>query len=74
MLKVRITMSKINDLNINNAQGLPERAFGKENFARVNLTLLDLPFNQDKEYNSWNDNLPEDRYLQMMKNVCNAVF
>ncbi len=40
----------------------------------VDLTFLDPPFNQDKEYNSWNDNLPEDKYWQMMKNVCKDVF
>ncbi|HCG77099.1 MAG: modification methylase [bacterium (Candidatus Ratteibacteria) CG_4_10_14_3_um_filter_41_18] len=40
----------------------------------VDLTFLDPPFNQDKEYNSWNDNLPEDKYWQMMKDVCKDVF
>ena len=40
----------------------------------VDLTFLDPPFNQDKKYNSWNDNLPEDKYWQMMKDVCKDVF
>ncbi|MEK7582507.1 MAG: FAD-dependent oxidoreductase, partial [Patescibacteria group bacterium] len=40
---------------------------------RVDLTFLDPPFNQDKDYDSWNDNLPEDQYWQMMKDVCNNV-
>lgn len=40
----------------------------------VDLTFLDPPFNQDKEYNSWNDNLPDDRYWQMMEDVCRGVF
>ena len=40
----------------------------------VDLTFLDPPFNQDKEYDSWNDNLPEDTYWQMMKDVCKGVF
>ena len=39
----------------------------------IDLTFLDPPFNQDKEYNSWNDNLPEDKYWQMMKDVCENV-
>lgn len=41
---------------------------------KIDLTFLDPPFNQDKEYNSWNDNLPENEYWQMMKNVCRDVF
>jgi DNA modification methylase len=41
---------------------------------KVDLTFLDPPFNQDKEYNSWNDNLPEYEYWQKMKTVCNGVY
>ncbi|MFY9463331.1 MAG: site-specific DNA-methyltransferase [Candidatus Sungiibacteriota bacterium] len=40
----------------------------------ADLTFLDPPFNQDKEYASWNDNLPEDVYWRMMKDVCKGVF
>ena len=40
----------------------------------VDLTFLDPPFNQDKEYNSWHDNLPQDKYWQIMKDVCRGVF
>jgi DNA modification methylase len=40
---------------------------------KVDLTFLDPPFNQDKEYNSWNDNLPESEYWEMMKSVCKGV-
>lgn len=40
----------------------------------VDLTFLDPPFNQDKEYNLWNDNLPEGEYWQMMKDVCDGIF
>lgn len=40
----------------------------------VDLTFLDPPFNQDKEYNSWNDNLPEEKYWEMMGNVCRKTF
>ncbi|MEW6196700.1 MAG: site-specific DNA-methyltransferase [Bacteroidota bacterium] len=41
---------------------------------RIDLTFLDPPFNQDKEYNSWNDNLPEKEYWEMMRNVCTNVY
>ena len=41
---------------------------------KVDLTFLDPPFNQDKEYSSWDDNLPEDKYWQMMKDVCRDIF
>jgi len=40
----------------------------------VDLTFLDPPFNQDKEYSSWNDNLPTSEYWQIMKDVCKNVF
>jgi len=40
----------------------------------IDLTFLDPPFNQDKEYNSWNDNLPEHEYWQMMEQVCKGVY
>ena len=41
---------------------------------KIDLTFLDPPFNQDKEYNSCDDNLPEDKYWQMMHDVCKAVY
>lgn len=41
---------------------------------KVDLTFLDPPFNQDKEYNSWRDNLPKDKYWQMMEDVCRGIF
>ena len=41
---------------------------------QIDLTFLDPPFNQDKEYASWNDNLPEHEYWLMMEQVCKAVY
>lgn len=41
---------------------------------QIDLTFLDPPFNQDKEYASWNDNLPEHKYWQIMGQVCKAVY
>lgn len=41
---------------------------------KIDFTFLDPPFNQDKEYNSWNDNLPEKEYWGMMRNVCTNVY
>ena len=46
----------------------------KEILQEVDLTFLDPPFNQDKEYNSWNDKLPENEYWRLMKDVCKGVF
>lgn len=40
----------------------------------IDLTFLDPPFNQDKEYNSWNDNLPEGEYWLFMNEVCKNIF
>ncbi len=38
------------------------------------LTFLDPPFNQNKEYSSYFDNLPEDEYWEMMREVCSQIF
>lgn len=40
----------------------------------IDLTFLDPPFNQDKEYASWNDNLPEGEYWRFMNEVCRNIF
>ncbi|MFH1422912.1 MAG: site-specific DNA-methyltransferase [Planctomycetota bacterium] len=40
---------------------------------KVDLTFLDPPFNQGKDYSSWNDNLPEAEYWQIMQDVCKNV-
>ena len=39
-------------------------------FGHVDLTFLDPPFNQDKGYNEWDDNLPEAQYWKWMGDVC----
>ena len=41
---------------------------------RFNLTFLDPPFNQNKVYASYNDDLPEDEYWAFMQQVCTQVF
>ena len=43
------------------------------NIGRIDLTFLDPPFNQDKEYNAWNDSLPEEEYWRWMRDVCEGV-
>jgi site-specific DNA-methyltransferase (adenine-specific) len=42
--------------------------------AKIDLTFLDPPFNQQKDYASCNDNLPEKDYWAMMRNVCSQIF
>ena len=39
----------------------------------VDLTFLDPPFNQDKGYNEWDDNLPEAEYWKRMGDVCEKI-
>ncbi len=43
-------------------------------FGHVDLTFLDPPFNQDKGYNEWDDNLPEAHYWRWMGDVCTKVY
>lgn len=40
----------------------------------VDLTFLDPPFNQDKGYNEWDDNLPEAQYWKWMGDVCARIY
>ena len=38
-------------------------ALDRSDFApRIDLSFLDPPFNQDKVYNAWDDNLPAEEY------------
>ena len=43
-------------------------------FGDVDLTFLDPPFNQDKGYNEWDDNLPEAEYWEWMGDVCKKIY
>lgn len=42
--------------------------------ATVDLTFLDPPFNQGKEYSEHDDNLPDEVYWQWMQKVCSRVY
>lgn len=47
----------------------------RKNFPNaVDLTFLDPPFNQGKDYSFHNDNLSPKEYWGMMKDVCQKVF
>jgi len=48
---------------------LSEKPFSE----RIDLTFLDPPFNQNKEYNYFDDNLPIAQYWEMMFKVCEGV-
>ena len=39
----------------------------------VDMTFLDPPFNQQKDYALHNDDMPETDYWTMMKNVCRVI-
>lgn len=41
---------------------------------KIDLTFLDPPFNQNKDYNYFDDNLPPEKYWEMMQKVCEGVF
>ena len=41
---------------------------------KIDLTFLDPPFNQGKEYENHNDSMPDDTYWKMIKNVCQDVY
>ncbi|MBI3308960.1 MAG: site-specific DNA-methyltransferase, partial [Candidatus Melainabacteria bacterium] len=41
---------------------------------KVDLTFLDPPFNQNKNYKFHNDNLSDEEYWNMMLDVCKKIF
>jgi site-specific DNA-methyltransferase (adenine-specific) len=41
---------------------------------RIDLTFLDPPFNQHKDYASCSDDLPEGKYWERMREICSQVF
>ncbi|MFH1050188.1 MAG: site-specific DNA-methyltransferase [bacterium] len=42
--------------------------------SNIDLTFLDPPFNQNKEYKYHNDNMSDSEYWDMMQNVCNKIY
>lgn len=41
---------------------------------KIDLTFLDPPFNQRKDYAAHNDDLPENEYWEMMREICEQIF
>lgn len=39
----------------------------------IDLTFLDPPFNQDKDYNEWDDDMPEEKYWGWLRGICTKV-
>lgn len=64
LLDAQVAQSDINDF-------LTSHAFSK---CELDLTFLDPPFNQAKDYASHDDDMPEAEYWDWMKRVCSSVF
>jgi len=62
-LNAQVTQSDINDFLLSQAFAACE----------LDLTFLDPPFNQAKDYASHDDDMPEAEYWDWMKQVCGAV-
>ena len=41
---------------------------------KIDLTFLDPPFNQDKDYQSHDDKMPETEYWDWMRRVCDLIY
>ena len=46
----------------------------KRSFKAIDLTFLDPPFNQNKDYARHDDNLSPEEYWGMMRDVCHEIF
>ncbi len=60
----RVFQSDVNDF-------LASQAFTK---SELDLTFLDPPFNQAKDYASHDDDMPEAEYWEWMQQVCRAIY
>ena len=45
-----------------------------KNDLQIDLSFLDPPFNQGKEYRAVDDNLPDEEYWKFMKKVCKLIY
>jgi DNA modification methylase len=43
-------------------------------FKKIDLTFLDPPFNQGKEYANHDDNLSDEIYWQWMRDICSKIY
>lgn len=41
---------------------------------KIDLTFMDPPFNQQKDYALHNDDMPQEQYWEMMKDVCRSIY
>ena len=42
---------------------------------QASISLFSIhPFNQDKAYNAWDDNLPPEKYWEWMRDICAKVY
>lgn len=62
---------KPNIVSGNCSELLSQKDFAKRS---IDLTFLDPPFNQDKEYSEWDDDMPEEKYWGWMKDICTHVY
>ena len=45
-----------------------------KNDLQIDLSFLDPPFNQGKDYRAVDDNLPDEEYWKFMKKVCKLIY
>lgn len=57
-------------LNIDSIDLLSRRLFGEQ----VDMTFLDPPFNQNKDYNYFDDDLPDEEYWKLMAETCKGIY
>jgi DNA modification methylase len=51
-----------------------EKFLRKYDGITFDMSFLDPPFNQNKKYNTYQDNLPEETYWKWMTEICRLVF
>ena len=57
-------------INTDSIDLLSRNLFGE----KVDLTFLDPPFNQNKDYNYFDDDLPDEEYWRLMFETCKGIY
>lgn len=64
----------VNDSIISKSEALSELdTFHPEQGSGIDLTFLDPPFNQNKQYAQYDDDRPEEEYWGMMEKICALI-
>ncbi|NHI92155.1 MAG: hypothetical protein EAX96_06595 [Candidatus Lokiarchaeota archaeon] len=73
ILKMVIKITSSTEIINGNAEFITAEICNKNNI-KIHCSNLDPPFNKDKFYRKYKDNLPENEYWTFMEDICKNIF